>query len=209
MTSAPNQDTAPLAHADVIVLDYLAALWAESEGLSHELRDELMTTVADYIAARRTSISDPIADPEQIIGRLGPPEALVAAVRRGRMPAHLRMPQPPPLPVRPAPSAPVQGRAGTDPVAVALLMGGGVVLPVISPIAAMAMVSGSPRWTAAHKAAAWVLVLGSLFGGFVMSIVTMAATGADELAMFVAYVIAVAGSMIAGCTLLPQMSRRG
>ncbi len=38
------------ADADVIVLDYLAALWAESEDLSPDLRDELMTTVADYIA---------------------------------------------------------------------------------------------------------------------------------------------------------------
>ncbi|MEV6492547.1 hypothetical protein AB0M20_28605, partial [Actinoplanes sp. NPDC051633] len=107
MTSAPNQDTAPLAHADVIVLDYLAALWAESEGLAHELRDELMTTVADYIAARRTSVSDPISDPEEIVGRLGPPEAIVASVRRGRMPAHLRMPLPPPVPVRRRPAPPV------------------------------------------------------------------------------------------------------
>src|ERR671917_585279 len=78
--SSHSKDTAPLAHADVVVLDYLAALWAESEGLAPELRDELMTTVADYIAARRTSVSDPISDPEEIVGRLGPPEAIVASV---------------------------------------------------------------------------------------------------------------------------------
>src|SRR5689334_22514841 len=46
--------SAPLAHTDVVVLDYLAALWAESEDLSPELRDELVNTVADYIALRRT-----------------------------------------------------------------------------------------------------------------------------------------------------------
>ena len=45
--------TAPLAHTDVIVLDYLAALWAQSEDLSPQMRDDLMTTVADYISARR------------------------------------------------------------------------------------------------------------------------------------------------------------
>jgi len=44
--------SAPLAHTDVVVLDYLAALWAQSEELSPEMRDELMSTVADYIAVR-------------------------------------------------------------------------------------------------------------------------------------------------------------
>jgi hypothetical protein len=209
MTSAPNQDTAPLAHADVIVLDYLAALWAESEGLAPELRDELMTTVADYIAARRTSVSDALSDPEQIVGRLGPPEALVASVRRGRMPSHLRMPLPPALPVRARPPVQPHGGAGSDPAALALLMGGGFVLPVISPVAAMAMVSASPRWSISQKTAAWVLVLGSMFGGFVLSVLTVAATDAPGLALLVAYLVAVTGSMIAGCTLLPQMSRRG
>ncbi len=73
MTPAPSSDTtAPLAHSDVIVLDYLAALWAESEDLSVELRDELMTTVAEYIALRRTSVADPLADPEQIFDRARP-----------------------------------------------------------------------------------------------------------------------------------------
>jgi hypothetical protein len=205
MTSAPNQETAPLAHADVIVLDYLAALWAESEGLAHELRDQLMTTVADYIAARRTSVSDPLSDPAQILGRLGPPEELIAAVRRGRMPAHLRMPMPPVRPDRPV-ERPQAG--GTDSAAIALLMGGGVVLPVVCPIAAMAMVSASPRWTVPQKTAAWVLVLGSVFSGFVLSVLTMAATNQPGLALIVAYLVATAGSMIAGCTLLPQMSRR-
>ena len=49
--------TAPLAHTDVIVLDYLAALWAQSEDLSPQQRDDLMSTVADYIQARRNRLS--------------------------------------------------------------------------------------------------------------------------------------------------------
>jgi FtsH-binding integral membrane protein len=72
----------------------------------------------------------------------------------------------------------------------------------------MAMVSGSPRWSVSQKTAAWVLVLGSLFSGFVLSLLVLASTDAVFPAMFVAYLVAVAGSTIAGCTLLPQMSRR-
>ena len=42
--------TAPISLTDTIVLDYLAAVWAQSEDLTPQLRDELMTTVTDYIA---------------------------------------------------------------------------------------------------------------------------------------------------------------
>lgn len=211
MTSAPHQETAPLAHADVIVLDYLAALWAESEDLSPDLRDELMTTVADYIALRRTSPAEPLSDPEQIVGRLGPPEALVGAVRRGRMPAHLRRPTAPPPMVarRPEPPAdPLPERLASDPAAVGLLIGGGFVLPVIAPFAGMVLVSMSPRWSTAQKLAAWTLVAGSLVGGFVLMLVTLAVAYVEGLALVVAYMSAVAGSLIAGLTLLPQISRR-
>ena len=156
MTTAPSSDTtAPLAHSDVIVLDYLAALWAESEDLSPEARDELMTTVAEDIALRRTSVADPLADSEQIVGRLGPPEALVASVRRGRMPNHLRLPvAPPPRPV----TRTRQNSGSGDSTALALIMAGTFVLPVLSPLAGMMMVSSSPRWSVPQKAAAWVLI---------------------------------------------------
>jgi hypothetical protein len=220
MTSAPHQaepldQTAPLAHADVIVLDYLAALWAESEELSPDLRDQLMTTVADYIAMRRTSPSDPLSDPQQIVGRLGPPEALVGAVRRGRMPAHLRLPMnqtgliPAHRPVPPAPDPmPVPDRTTADGAAIGLLMGGGFVLPVVAPVAGMAITSVSQRWTMAQKMAAWTLVLGSMLAGFILSLVTLAASNEPALALFVAYSTAVTGSMIAGITLIPGLSRK-
>ncbi|MFG1604602.1 hypothetical protein [Actinoplanes sp. NPDC049265] len=220
MTSAPHQaepldQTAPLAHADVIVLDYLAALWAESEDLSPDLRDELMTMVADYIAMRRTSVSDPLSDPQQIVGRLGPPEALVGTVRRGRMPAHLRLPMhqagvvpayrpapPPPDPI------PVPDRTAADGAAIGLLMGGGFVLPVVAPVAGMVIASVSQRWTVAQKMAAWTLVLGSTLAAFILALVTMAASNAEGLALFVAYSTMVTGSMIAGITLIPGLSRK-
>src|SRR3954447_16824518 len=97
--------TAPLAHTDVIVLDYLAALWAQSEDLSPQQRDDLMSTVADYIQARRMAAA-PLEDAGAIVQRLGPPESRVDAAGRGQVPAHIRLPAliPPPAP---APLAPI------------------------------------------------------------------------------------------------------
>ena len=209
--TAPHADTTtPLVHADIVVLDYLAALWAESDDLSPELRDELMTTVADYIALRRTAAVDPIADPGQIVGRLGPPEALVAAVRRGRMPHHLRLPKPPALPL-PRPPAPVPDADRSGPAeatAVALLTAGAFVLPVVSPLAAMVIVCGSPRWTVAQKCAGWVLTMGAVFAGFVLGVIAVAFTGSDGFGVLVAYLTAVAGSFIAGMALLSGLTAR-
>ena len=208
MTAPQTDTTAPLAHADIVVLDYLAALWAESEDLSPELRDELMSTVADYIALRRTSAAGPIADPGQIVGRLGPPEALVAAVRRGRMPHHLRLPLPPLLPRPPVP-VPVADRSGpAEATAVALLMAGAFVLPVVSPLAAMVIVSSSPRWTVAQKCAGWVLTMGAVFAGFVLGLIATAFTFSDGFGVLVAYLTAVAGSFIAGISLLSGITAR-
>jgi hypothetical protein len=206
MTPAPSSDTtAPLAHSDVIVLDYLAALWAESEDLSPELRDELMTTVAEYIALRRTSVADPLADPAQIVGRLGPPEALVASLRRGRMPTHLRMPAAPP----PRPVARTRQSSGAgDSTALALIMAGTFVLPVLSPLAGMMMVSSSPRWSVPQKAAAWVLVAGSTLCGLMLALVAAVFMYDGGAGVVFAYLAMVAGAFVAGITLLPGLVGR-
>lgn len=204
--ASPSDTTAPLAHSDVIVLDYLAALWAESDDLSPELRDELMTTVAEYIALRRTSVAGPLADPEQIVGRLGPPEALVASVRRGRMPTHLRLPVAPP-PARPV--ARTRGSSGSgDSTALALIMAGTFVLPVLSPLAGMMMVSSSPRWTVAQKGAAWVLVAGSTLCGLMLALVASVFLYSGDVGMVFAYLTMVAGAFVAGITLLPALIGR-
>jgi hypothetical protein len=202
--TAPHPDTAPLAHADVIVLDYLAALWAESDDLSPALRDDLMQTVADYIAVRRTADVAPISDPEQIVGRLGPPEALVAAVRRGRMPMHLRLPAPP-APRRPVPP---RNRAGAEVTAIALLMAGTPILPVVSPLAAMVIVSASPRWSVAQKAAAWLLAMGAALAGFLLGLTVLVFGNDGGVGLALAYLTAVAGAVIAGIALLPGLANR-
>ena len=204
MTSVPHHyDTTPLAHTDVLVLDYLAALWGAGDDLAPELRDELMTTVADYIAMRRTSVADPLEDPRHILHRLGPPEELVAATRRGRMPAHLRRPAvPAPLPPPAATSS-----AGPEYAAIALLTAGSVVLPVISPLAGLMIVSGSTRWSPAQKTAAWVLAgLPVLLGFLILLAVILFGEGAEALVL--AYLAMVAGAVIAGLSLLPGLAAR-
>ncbi|GAB1691251.1 HAAS signaling domain-containing protein [Krasilnikovia sp. M28-CT-15] len=193
-------DTAPLAHTDVLVLDYLAALWAETEDLTPELRDELMTTVADYVARRRAAGGE---DPERIIRRLGPPEDLAAAVRRGRMPPHLRLPA-----LRPVPATAAAVGTTTDYVAVTLLSIGAVFLPVVAPLAGMALVSGSPRWSPAQKAAAWVLAATPSVCGMLLLLAGMLLATSVGPVVLLAYLAMVAGPFVAGLTLLPGLSAR-
>ncbi|MGA5299401.1 HAAS signaling domain-containing protein [Nucisporomicrobium flavum] len=202
MTSGPySSDTAPLAHSDVLVLDYLAALWAATEDLEPDLRDELMTTVADYIAMRRAAGADPQGDPSPVLRRLGSPESLAAAARRGRMPAHLRRPVTQVAVPAPVPSS------GTEYAGVALLAAGTVVLPVISPLAGLLLVSGSPRWSPGQKTAAWVLAAGPVMLGFALVLAAIAFGGGPEV-LVVAYLMMVAGAFVAGLSLLPGLSSR-
>jgi hypothetical protein len=74
--------TAQLSKADAVVLDYLGELWSHSEGLTPRLRDDLMATVARYIGAHRPGARDAA----EVVRWLGPPEVLVALIRRGQLP---------------------------------------------------------------------------------------------------------------------------
>ncbi|MEV6599631.1 hypothetical protein AB0M36_22655 [Actinoplanes sp. NPDC051346] len=202
MTSGPySSDATPLAHTDVLVLDYLAALWAAGEDLDPELRDELMTTVADYIAMRRGAAGGPADDPVMTLRRLGSPESLAAAARRGRMPAHLRRPAV--LAPAPAPGP----SAGAEYAGLALLAGGSVLLPVVAPLAGMLLISGSPRWSAAHKTAAWVLAAGPALLGFALVVLAALFEGGPE-ALVIAYLMTIAGAFVAALSLLPGLTAR-
>jgi hypothetical protein len=205
MTTANWPDTAPLTHGDVVILDYLAALWAESDDLPPDLRDELMATVTEYVARRRTAPGDPLSEPAEILGRLGPPESLVAAARRGHLPYHLRLPAPAPAPPTPA--------ARTDPAgpveysALALLTAGALVVPVLAPTAGLLLASGSPHWTPAQKAVAWVLTTTS--AAFAVMFVVLTAAGLPPgLGLVLAYMAAVAGPAVSSLVLAPALSRR-
>lgn len=188
---------APLAHADTLVLDYLAALWAAGDDLTPEARDELMTTVTGYIAMR----TDLAGDPARVLSRLGPPEQLVDAVRRGGMATHLRLPAMTPAPSAPAPVA----GGGAEHAAVALLVAGGFVLPVLAPGAGMLIATGSSSWTPMQKAAGWMLTTGSAAGALLVALVV---AGFDSgLGLLVLYLGACAGSVIAGLSMLAGLRR--
>jgi len=199
MTAARHwSDTAPMAHNDTLVLDYLGALWAETDDLAPELRDELMSTVADFIAMRRTAAGE---EPETILRRLGPPEAIAAAVRRGRMPPHLRLPAVP----RSVPDAqPTSG--ALEYTGIALLTGGAVLLPFVAPLAGMLLVTGSPRWSATQKTAAWVLAGMPVLLGLMLTFGAVFLGEAGMLAL--AYVAMIAGPFAAGLSLLPGLAKR-
>ncbi|GAA0798190.1 hypothetical protein [Spirilliplanes yamanashiensis] len=201
MTTADHRPVpAPLAHTDVLVLDYLAALWAAAEELTPDTRDELMGVVADYIALRRTGPGD---DPEYVLRLLGPPESLVAAARRGRMPVHLTGPLRPPPPA-PRPPAPRGESRASEYTAIALLTGGAVLLPVVGPLSGLLVAMGSPRWTGAQKAVAAVVAVGTALVGGVFGLLVVAA-GAD-LGLFFMYLAVVVGPIAAALTLLPGLS---
>jgi len=197
--------TAPLAHTDTLVLDYLAALWAQSEDLDPGLRDDLMTTVADYIAVRRRTLDDPA----EIIRRLGPPESLAAACRRGSIPVHLKLPAlvvPPPAP--PA-AVPVTTSGGAVEFAsVGLLTAGALVVPGLAPVAGMLLATGSSHWTPAQKTVAWTLTVGSGAAGLALALLIASVPASAAVAMFLLYVTASAGSVLAGMMLLNALRHR-
>ena len=200
--------TAPLAHTDVIVLDYLAALWAQSDELSPEMRDELMTAVADYIAARRTAPSQRMDDPAAIISRLGPPEALVeATARRGQVPPHIRLPAlvlPPPVPAPMAPPHRATPGGPAEYAAIGMLTAGTFVLPVLSPLAGMLLATASPHWTPAQKTAGWALTAASIAVGAVLTlaIAALGVGGGGGAALLLIYLVMCGGSVLAGALLL-------
>lgn len=184
--------TAAPTSTDVLVLDYLAELWAAGDDLPPEVRDELMTTVSGYIAMRR----DLAGDPSQALTRLGPPEQLVAAVRRSGTPTHLR------IPVRVTPATEVRARAGgSERAVVGLLTGGAFVLPGAAQAAAMLIASRSPAWSPTEKSAAWLLIVAPVIGLFLMMTMLTGIFLLSGLSLLMFYLASTAGSLAAGLTL--------
>ena len=120
---------------------------------------------------------------------------------------HLRLPAAAPPRRVPAPRPETTGPA--ESTAVALLMAGTFVLPIVSPLAAMVIVSASRRWSGAQKAAAWLLTGGATLCGFLLMLVAAAFTNGSGLAIVLGYLTMVAGAFIAGVTLLPGLIAAG
>jgi hypothetical protein len=108
--------TIPQSTLDRLVHDYLDAVARNLVGVPEDRRRELLTDLADHIAAERADLDDPTeADVRAILDRLGDP-ALVAAEARildgpstaspaGPSPVAGLMPPPPMAPVMVMPAA--------------------------------------------------------------------------------------------------------
>jgi hypothetical protein len=154
-------------------------------------------------------VSAPIEDAAAILRRLGPPEALVAAARRGHLPPHIRLPAlvpPPPLPARVP--ATISGGA-PEYAAVGLLTAGAFVLPVAGPLAGLLLATSSPHWTTAEKATAWILSTGAAAGGAMLTLFVAALSHQGGAALLLIYLIVCAGSVLAGAQLLSHLRKRG
>jgi hypothetical protein len=205
MTTARHRPLpAPVAHTDILVLDYLATLWGATEDLPDEVRDDLLATVADHIAARRAVTGQ--EDTERVLHLIGSPEGLAAAARRGRIPAHLTMPIGLPLGPPPEP-APRDRSPAAEYWAVGLLTVGAFMLPFAGPIAGLVLTMMSKCLSRAHKTIAALLTVGpgflSLFLGF-----ALAASGAGDAGLLLFMAAAVIGPVAAGLSLLPGIPER-
>lgn len=196
------QESAQLERSDTMVLDYLAALWAASDDLDPGLRDELMTTVADYVAMRRTAVA-PRDDPTALLHALGRPEDLVAAARRGHIPVHLRRPRR--LGAVPAPS-PMEPGSSLDAAGVALLGAGSFLLPGAATLAGLAMVTGSPRWGAVPKISAWLLGALPVALSALLLLIALVVGHVQHL-ILLAYLATAAGAFTAAIVLLATRRR--
>ncbi len=207
-----DMTTAVPTTGDVLVLDYLAELWAAGEDLPPEVRDDLMNTVAGYLAMRQ----DLVGGRSEAVSRLGPPDQLVAAVRRSGTPTHLRLPVAPAGPSTVPPAGPSGASAiapssvasgpgrtgrGSERAAIGLLAGGALVLPGAAQAAAMLIVSRSPAWTRTEKAAAWLLVAGPATGLFLALSVLTAVSLLSGVSVVAFYLAMTVGSVAAGLTL--------
>src|SRR3954452_16560603 len=142
----------------------------------------------------------PLEDAGAIVQRLGPPESLVDAARRGQVPAHIRLPAliPPPAP---APLAPIgHGQPGgiAEYFAVGMLTAGALFLPVVSPVGGMLLASASPHFTPAEKATGWTLTAGSAAAGVFLTLFFVALPFHTDAALLLIYFALTAGSFAAG-----------
>ncbi|WP_433795549.1 hypothetical protein [Actinoplanes sp. CA-252034] len=85
-------------------------------------------------------------------------------------------------------------------MAVGLLTGGAVALPLIGQAAGLMVATVSPRWTPVQKAAAWLLAAGPVAGALFM-LMLAGVSILSGLGFLVVYAAACTGSIAAGLTL--------
>ncbi|HSW42154.1 MAG TPA: hypothetical protein VLM76_06565 [Patescibacteria group bacterium] len=141
--------------ADVLVRDYLGRLEAAAWRLAVERRAELVAEVREHIETALTELGrrDEMTV-RNVLERLGPPEEIVAAEGEpaAAAPTLAAAPQTGSIVARPPWGA-------VEVLALLLLTVGAVLLPFVGPLAGLAFVWLSARWTQRQKLVVTVIVL--------------------------------------------------
>ncbi|MBI4939284.1 MAG: hypothetical protein HY830_00885 [Actinobacteria bacterium] len=141
-----------------LVVDWFARLDAAAlaAGVPASRRAELAAELGDHVAAALGGAADDVTV-RAALDRLGDPEDVVAA-------EHVPVPVAPPASAAPASAPPVApaGWGVLEVLAVLALVGGGFVVPVVAPLAGLALAAGSRAWSRRDKRVTAVLVVGPL-----------------------------------------------
>ena len=144
--------------ADVLVRDYLGRLEAAAGLLAVERRAELVAEVREHIETALAEVGrrDEMTV-RNVLERLGPPEEIVAA--EGEPVAGA------PSPAAAQPPGAIAARppwGAVEILALLLLTVGAVLLPFVGPLAGLALVWASPRWTRRQKLVVTAIVVALL-----------------------------------------------
>jgi hypothetical protein len=136
-----------------LVVDWLARLDAAAvaAGVPASRRTELAAELRDHVTAALDGAADDVRV-RHVLDRLGDPEDVVAAER-----------DPAPAPATTAaPTGEPGGWGVLEVLAVLALVVGGFVVPVVAPLAGLALVAGSRVWSRRDTRVTAVLVVGPL-----------------------------------------------
>lgn len=143
----------PDAAGTAAISEYLDQLRRAAVGLAPDRRAELLDQIGEHLDDVSNAPGATEADVRTAIDRLGDPSDIVAADQ---------VDGPSTLGAAPAATAPMAARSPWGPleiIAVAFLIVGGFLVPVVGPIIGLVCALASSRWTRGEKAVAGVLSL--------------------------------------------------
>lgn len=167
---------------------YLAEFDRRAAVLPRGRRDELRSEVVEYLDIELASVSQS-QEAAAILDRLGDPAQLVAEAAADIPPA----------------GKPRSGTSAAEITALLLLGIGGVVLPLLAPLVAVAIMSGTPRWNSRQiRVTLGIVLLGfaALAGGLILLATTTTPSGFAVLAgllfLMVVVLVGPAAALYAG-----------
>jgi hypothetical protein len=100
---------------------------------------------------------------------------------------------------------PSRGAGAVEYTGIGLLGAGAFVVPVLGPFAGLLLITGSPQWTPAQKAGAWLLTAASGAGAFALMLVLATFSIVHGPAALMLYLAVCAGPALASILLLTAL----